>query len=208
MPPELIGYLVATISIAGLHAVLPTHWLPFALTGRAQGWPRAKTVGITVAAALGHVSMTTLLGFLTAWIGLGVQRAAQRWTEPISGWLLIGFGLLYTVLDLRHLGHRHSMDVDFSEAAAVFTFVLMLAVSPCVALLPIFFAAGVAGWSGVAAIALVNVVVTVPMMAGMVWLASSGLERIKMTSLQRHERALVGVVIIVLGIGVLLWGHH
>jgi putative Mn2+ efflux pump MntP len=152
--------------------------------------------------------MTTLLGFLTAWVGLGVQRVAERWAEPIGGWLLLGFGLLYLAVDLRHLGHRHSMDVDFSEAAAVFTFVLMLAISPCVALLPVFFAAGATGWQGVALIALVNVVVTVPMMAGMVWLASSGLERIKLTLLQRHERTLVGVVIAALGLGVLLWEHH
>jgi len=208
MAPELVGYLIATMSIAGLHAVLPTHWLPFALTGRAQRWSRAKTVGIAAVAALGHVSMTTLLGFLTAWIGLGVYRVAARLGESMGGWLLIAFGVLYCALDLRHLGHRHSMDVDFSDAAAVFSFVLMLAISPCVALLPIFFAASPLGWGGAALIALVNVVVTVPLMAGMVWVASSGLERIRLASLQHHERVLVGIVIIVLGIGALLWKHH
>ncbi len=137
-----------------------------------------------------------------------MHRAAERVAEPVGGWLLILFGFLYSFVDLRHLGHRHSMDVDFSDAAAIFTFVLMLAVSPCVALLPIFFAASSVGWGGIALIALVNVTVTVPFMAGMVWITASGLERIKLTSLQRHERALVGMVIAILGIGVLLWEHH
>jgi nickel/cobalt transporter (NicO) family protein len=143
---ELVGYLVTTATIAAMHAALPTHWLPFALVGRSQKWPVMKTVLITMLAGLGHVSMTALIGFLTAWVGMGMHRVAERFSHQLGGWVLIIFGMLYAVFDLRHLGHRHAMDVDFSDTTAVMSFVTMLTVSPCIALIPIFFAVSSIGW--------------------------------------------------------------
>ena len=44
--------VLTTIAITGFgiaffHAAIPTHWLPFVLTARAQRWNRSKTLIIT-----------------------------------------------------------------------------------------------------------------------------------------------------------------
>jgi hypothetical protein len=57
-------------------------------------------------------------------------------------------------------------------------------------------------------LAAVNMAVTVPLMMVMVWVTASGLEKLKLTGLQRYERTVVGVMILLLGIGTLLWHHH
>ena len=45
---------ITGFSIAFFHAAIPTHWLPFVLTARAQRWSRSKTLTITALAATGH----------------------------------------------------------------------------------------------------------------------------------------------------------
>src|SRR3989442_39129 len=48
MSGALFLTIVATgFGVAFLHAALPTHWLPFALASRGQGWSHAKTMLIT-----------------------------------------------------------------------------------------------------------------------------------------------------------------
>ena len=59
-------------TVAFFHAAIPTHWLPFVLVARARGWGRAKTLSVLVAAGIGHVALTSLLGLVIAWFGLNV----------------------------------------------------------------------------------------------------------------------------------------
>ena len=68
--PLLLSILAAGFTVAFFHTAIPTHWLPFALTGRAQGWSRTKTLTITGFAALGHTGFTTFLGVLVALLGM------------------------------------------------------------------------------------------------------------------------------------------
>ena len=42
--PVLTTIAVTGFTIAFLHAAIPTHWLPFALIGRARGWSRRRTL--------------------------------------------------------------------------------------------------------------------------------------------------------------------
>ena len=58
--PVLLSLLGGGFVAAFLHAVLPTHWLPFVLVGRAQGWTLAKTLatgGNLILAARGLVGL-------------------------------------------------------------------------------------------------------------------------------------------------------
>ena len=93
--------------IAFLHAAIPTHWLPFVLAGRGQGWSRSKTLAVTALAGSGHVLFTTALGVLVA--GLGI--AVDRWTGNVFPWIaggtLVAFGLFYLIRQARGTGHHH-----------------------------------------------------------------------------------------------------
>jgi hypothetical protein len=215
LDPVLLRLLAGAGTIALFHAVLPTHWLPFALVGRAQGWriPRRALVG--AAAAAGHAAITAVVGLAAALAGRGVGDLGLAHAEEVGGALLLVFGLLYAALDIRHLGHRHSMHHvhdgevhdshhhGLSDRTAVASLILLLSVSPCVALVPIFFEAGTASVRAAALVAAVNAAVTVPCMAGMVALGSIGIDRLRLERLERYERALVGALLVALGIAAL-----
>ena len=105
MNEAMLGTIVVTgFSVAFVHAVLPTHWLPFVLAGRGQRWSHSKTMAITALAGGGHVLFTIVLGVLIAWLGITVDR----WTGSIFPWIASGvlvlFGLYYWFRD----GHGHS----------------------------------------------------------------------------------------------------
>lgn len=106
------GSVLLTISITGftiafLHAAIPTHWLPFVLTGRVQKWGRAKTLLMTAICGSGHVLFTAVLGFLVAWLGFAINERVGAWFPRIAGGALLLFGLFYVYRQLAGHGHGH-----------------------------------------------------------------------------------------------------
>lgn len=94
-------------AVAFLHAAIPTHWLPFVLAARAQGWGRAKTLTVAALAGGGHVLFTTVLGFLIVWLGIAVSAQIGRWFPWIAGGALVAFGLYYLGRQLSGKAHAH-----------------------------------------------------------------------------------------------------
>ena len=99
---------VTGFTVAFLHAAIPTHWLPFVLTGRVQKWSRSKTLLITALAGCGHVLFTAILGFLVAWGGMTLSDKIGNTFPLIAGGALLLFGLYYVIQQLRGKGHGHS----------------------------------------------------------------------------------------------------
>ncbi len=81
--------------VAFLHAALPTHWLAFVLVGRSRGWTRTKTIAVTLAAGLGHVTVTSLLGVGIAWFGLEIGDRVGRLFPWLIGGVLVAVGVYY-----------------------------------------------------------------------------------------------------------------
>jgi ABC-type nickel/cobalt efflux system permease component RcnA len=105
--PLLLSILAAGFTVAFFHTANPTHWLPFALTGRAQGWSRTKTLTITGFAALGHTGFTTLLGVLVALLGMTVDRWTGQIFPWIAGGVLFAVGLFFLIRQMTGHGHAH-----------------------------------------------------------------------------------------------------
>lgn len=105
-PGALTTIAVTGFTVAFLHAMIPTHWLPFVLTARVQRWSHPKTLLITAFAGLGHVLITALLGLLVAWFGIELNEKIGSWFPWIAGGALFCFGLFYFVRQLQ--GKRHS----------------------------------------------------------------------------------------------------
>lgn len=103
----LFTIAVTGMTIAFLHAAIPTHWLPFVLTGRVQKWSRRKTLLVTAIAGSGHVLFTAVLGFLVAWLGIAVSDRAGAWFPRLAGGALLLFGLFYVYRQLSGRGHGH-----------------------------------------------------------------------------------------------------
>ena len=105
--PLLFSILAAGFTVAFFHTAIPTHWLPFALTGRAQGWSRTKTLTITGFAALGHTGFTTFLGVLVALLGMTVDRWTGEIFPWIAGGVLFAVGLFFLIRQATGHGHAH-----------------------------------------------------------------------------------------------------
>ena len=111
MNEALLGSIAATgLTVAFLHAALPTHWLPFVLAGRRQNWTRNKTLAIAALAGSGHVLFTIVLGAAIAWFGIAMDSWIGNVFPYIAGGILIAFGAYYLVSgsdDHHHFGHAH-----------------------------------------------------------------------------------------------------
>lgn len=223
----VLSIVAAGFTVAFFHAALPTHWLPFVVTARAQRWDRLKTLAVTAFAGLGHVLITLLLGILVIWLGMRVDRLTGSIFPLLGGGLLMVVGLFYVYRGAvgRHVhlvpgahGHDHSHydhehcahnEVEHvlahppqptSDRAAIASLFTLLTLSPCEAFLPVYVSAARYGWRG---FALASAVLTVATIAGMVCftaLTMAGLERFRLSALEKYEGIILGCVLIFLGI--------
>lgn len=228
--PSLPTLLLGTLTIAALHALIPSHWLAFALVGRAQRWPVRRTLLVTVLAGFGHALLTTILGLLVATVGKGLQRAIPPQAEhaATSGILiLLGFYFLAPALRGRSTGCRHAAHApdaphdhekvevghghaDHSPAtlsqrlgsapSVMGILALGMTLSPCLDLLSVYVAASALSWPLLLLISLLMAATTVAIMSLLVWLALRGLELLQLAWLERNEGLVVGVLLIALGV--------
>jgi nickel/cobalt exporter len=104
----LTSIALTGFTVAFFHAAIPTHWLPFVATGRAQGWNHARTLGVTVLAGTGHVLATALLGLLLTIFGIAVSSRIGIWFPFIAGGLLVSLGLFFIWRQLSGRAHSHT----------------------------------------------------------------------------------------------------
>jgi len=219
--------LVGTLSIAALHALIPSHWLAFAVVGRAQRWPMGRTLSIAALAGTGHVLVTMVLGLALAAAGKAALHAIPEALEhAVPTIVLIALGLYFVLQAFlrpgghsRPHGHSHSHDHPHDHEAqdhaehderpsrvAMSALILGMTLSPCLDLLPIYIAAAALPWMMLLAISLLMAVVTLAIMVGLVWLALHGMERLNLRWLERNESLAVGSILI--GLGALLFVIH
>ena len=103
-----ITLLATGFAVGFLHAVIPTHWLPFVAAARAQHWTKAKTLTVTGFAGAGHVLFTTALGVVVVWGGMAINTRIGNAFPFLAGGALIALGMFYLVRQItgRH-GHVH-----------------------------------------------------------------------------------------------------
>jgi nickel/cobalt exporter len=104
--------ILTTIALTGFgvaffHAAIPTHWLPFVLTARVQGWNASKTIAVTALAGTGHVVVTAALGLAITLFGAALSETIGAWFPRIAGGALLLFGLYYLVRQMIGKGHVH-----------------------------------------------------------------------------------------------------
>ncbi|HID93851.1 MAG TPA: hypothetical protein EYP60_07120 [bacterium (Candidatus Stahlbacteria)] len=208
MEPNFYSVLSGAVTISALHAVLPSHWLPFVLVGRAERWKHRKVLGILTLAGGGHVFVTAILGFIVALIGKEILTWVGHFDLPIHSAVLIVFGLIYVFLGLR--SHSHTNDYTLKskrrEHAAAVSLFLMLTLTPCEPMVLIYFAASA---FGLQLLLLLTLLMAVSTLGGMLLLTSFaflGFERLRLPWLDRNERWIIGVILVALGISVAFFG--
>lgn len=228
--PILWTIALSGFGIALAHAALPTHWLPFALTARAQHWSASKTFTIVTAAASVHVLFTIAIG---AAVFLGGQGLSHEWHELFhyfAGGILILLGAWFVLRQIGGHGHGHThllgkhgeemhdheydehcLDREVDERKGnrltIGSLMLMLTLSPCESFLPVFLTGEPWGWEGFLILSIVLFVATVSAMTSLTLLARAGVERINIALLEKYENGLLGLLLVILGTAFLVWGH-
>lgn len=227
---SITALLLGALSIAALHALIPSHWLAFALVGRAQRWPIRRTLIITALAGTGHSLLTVVLGMVLALVGKRLLSAIPPSVEHLAtSLLLIALGVYFLISSWRqgegchhhaHGHHTHSDHLEGGESSeqeqnagsgilpdrlrsrstVMGALVLGMTLSPCLDLLAVYVAAASSSWLVLGAISLIMTVTTVVLMVLLVWLTLLGLQHLRLEWLERHEGKVVGVALVLLGL--------
>lgn len=200
-------------SVAFFHALAPDHWLPFVALAKGSRW-RMRTLGwVTTLAGTGHVLSSLLLGFVGLWAGLKVHhlQGVEAWRGGVAIWLLIGFGVGYVLWGLKHAKHQHphlSVEeaVKVYAARRVWMLFAILIFGPCEPLIPLMFLAYGQGLPTVWAMSLIFSIVTIVMVVGQSCLSYAGIRLIQAAWMEHYAHVLAGLVIIVTGLVVILFG--
>lgn len=211
--PVLLSVLGVGFVAAFLHAALPTHWLPFVLVGRAQGWSLPRLLGAVTTAGLAHILSTAVVGGLIVAAGLAMDQWVRGLLPYLSATLLFVFGGFYLS---RALIRRpvpaggpplELAEPSVSHAAAFWGLVALMAVSPGEVLLPIYLSQATQGPLVLVGLTLVFAAGTVLGMALFTALARAGWSVLRLERWARYEGAVLGLALILIGLIVVLRQH-
>lgn len=215
MSGDLFAVLaLAAMGIGSVHSAAPDHWVPFAAVARAQGWSSLKTARVTALCGVGHVTTSVLLGLLGLAFGIELFRTLGQRMEALAGVLLTAFGLVYAAWGLRRVAgkrlhghaHVHYDHVHDPASVTVWTLFLLFSADPCVAVLPLLFAAAPLGPARTLAIVLLYEGATIGTMVALAVPARAIAERVCGDWTRRYVDLAAGGVIALVGIAVLALG--
>jgi hypothetical protein len=208
-----LSFAVIGFGSALLHALFPTHWLPFVLVGRAQGWGLRRVLAVATVAATGHILFTTLVGLLIRGAGELMGRHAQAYLHYGAAAVLFGFGGFYLVRATQRraatvmaggLGGDAPPPARATDRAATLGLIGLLALSPGEVLLSFYLTDGAHGVAQLTLLSAVFLAGTLAGMVGLISLAWAGVARLRLDRLVRYDSAILGGVLITLGVIVVI----
>ncbi len=211
--PVLLSLLGGGFAAAFLHAILPTHWLPFVLVGRAQGWGLTRTLGVAAAAGIAHIASTALVGTLIVAAGLALDRWIEGVLPNLSAALLFLFGAFYLVRAMQKRpvmagGPNFDMpEPRGSDAAAFGGLMALMALSPGEVLLPLYLSSATEGLGVLVLLTLSFAAGTVLGMVLLTAVARAGFSILRLERWARYEGAILGVALIGLSVLIVIQQH-
>ena len=111
---ELQILIMSAAFLGFFHTLLgPDHYLPFIVLSKARKWTQSKTLWITFISGVGHIGGSVILEIIGIALGISLTKleAIESHRGSIVAWLLIGFGLLYSLYGInkynKNGGHFH-----------------------------------------------------------------------------------------------------
>ncbi len=196
--------LISSFLLSIVHALIPNHWMPLIFIGRAEKWQTRETLTISFIAGLAHTLSTILIGILIGVLGFKLAAKFEIITTLVAPLILIGIGLFFL---LRGFFHHHHHD-HFAEVkrksgnknAIILSLLVAMFFSPCLEIEAYYFTAGAQGWLGIATVSAVYLFITVGFMVLLTYFGIKSLEKVNFTSIEKHEKKITGVVLIILGL--------
>ncbi len=197
--------LTGSLTLSLLHALIPSHWLPFVTIGKIEQWSQRQTLMVTALAGLSHTLSTTLLGVLVSLAGWQLADSYHDLSERAIPLLLLSLGLWYLMQHLRHHHAHDHLDVNAvqkkrSFGALLFSLIIAMFLSPCLEIEAYFLSAGAKGWTSVLTVALIYNVITLSGMLLMVSLGRHGLQRVDAHWFEHRENLITGLTLVGLAV--------
>jgi sulfite exporter TauE/SafE len=237
MNVELEILLATAVSIGFVHTVLgPDHYIPFIMLAKASKWSKSKTIFITLLSGVAHVLSSVVVGLIGVALGIAVHKLSffESVRGNIAGYLLIAFGLAYTIYGIRkshkakihshshfhsdgqtHLHeHNHSKSdhlhlhndakADKIKFWAVFAVFIF---GPCEPLIPILmYPAAKSSIAWTILVVIVFGVITISTMLAIVMLSLKGIDLLPISKLEKHIDVIAGVIILLSGLMMQFFG--
>ena len=229
---ELYLLSLSAASLGFIHTILgPDHYLPFIVLSKARQWSSNKTMWITFISGVGHVGSSILIGILGITLGISLSKLEniEAFRGELVGWMLFGFGVLYTVYGIykyiktSHHAHLPSfllpkkirglqhlpLEETTEDNARLTPWVLFLifVFGPCEVLIPmLIFPAYENSTMGMLTVALIFGIATISTMMAAVYLGHKGTSLIKFKKQEKYLHLLAGLVILASGTGILFLG--
>ena len=201
-----IHIFIGALVLSTIHALMPDHWIPLVMISRTERWSHREASWITAFVAFPHIVSTILIGLATGIAGykIAAYESLMRVAAPS---ILVTLGLIYVSLHFRTTtkpGYQNLIKTEMpskrSKIAVAFPLATALFLSPCVTIGSYYFVAGTIGWSGIALVSVIYLAVTTSGMILMVNLGLKGLGRVRWQILERYEKLITGIVLMVFGI--------
>ncbi len=222
--------LAAAAGVGFGHAILPDHWVPLAVLGRARRYPLSRIARLSGLAGVAHVLVSIILGGVIIAVGLQFRHAIQSAQDTIVGGVLIATGVGFAILELtghghHHHGHEHDHEhhdheEDHSAQArrnslqspsrnrlqglAAVMVPFGAAASPDLTILPVFLAAATIGTVTALGSLAIFAAVTIGTIVGLTLAAARGGYQIRAQWLERWGNLFTALVLAVIGLLVLL----
>ena len=215
--PDTGMLLIASASAtAFFHAVVPDHWLPFVLVGKAQGWPNRKTLSYSALSAALHVAVSIALGTIGYIIGIASASTIGENIESVIGISLVLFGLLYSTWGLKsqggplHFGHSHGPhphEDDLMGKERNITgwgLALIMGLNPCVVALPVISATVAKGFIVMILASAAFALTTILLLVGLTSLGLLTSYKFKFKFLEKYGEVLSGIILSLTGVAFLV----
>lgn len=201
----MIQLIIGSFVLSIIHAAIPNHWIPLVTIGKAGKWSRSETLWITAITGCAHVISTILVGIIVGFFGYKFSSAYELVPKLVAPLILVIMGVISIIIDLKKNHHHKDLlktDVMYKKTKLAIITSLSIAMffSPCIEIEAYYFTAGTFGWLGIAVVSIIYFIVTVSGMLLLVDLGRKGVEKIKWQFLEHHEKKIIGIVLIVLGI--------
>ena len=202
---------IASLSLSVIHAMIPNHWIPLVTISKAESWSMKESLVVTALTGIAHSTGTITIGIALGYVGMQLSHQFEQFSEIIAPLILIVLGVVYLSLGARH-NHKHintEVDKRKSKAAIIFALTLSMFLSPCLEMESYFLVAAKEGWAGIALVSAVFLFATTAVMLLLVFLGFQSLQHLHWDWLEKYEKKITGVVLLLIGaLTLLLQDNH
>jgi nickel/cobalt transporter (NicO) family protein len=203
--------IIGAFLLSLVHASIPNHWIPLVALSKSEKWNEKFTLGTTAIAGVSHTLSTIIIGIIVGFLGYKLSSSYSFVVGVIAPSLLIVLGTIYLALNIRanrhhHHHHHHSHDINLDEIkkkttiGIITTLTISMFFSPCLEIEAYYFVASKLGWQGIITVSVIYTVITILGMLLLVWLGMKGVKKIKSHLLEHDEKAITGIILIILGL--------